>query len=337
MAKKKKKKKSTGARKSSYAMGKRVESELENDSSVTRRGKDVAVEPASAQWNIVRRGTLEMKVFLALIAVLTVAALFQYPLAIQDATTYYNKLKKEYPAALEKFKEKYETPAEQKKHSREKPIQPRKPVFADFLVYQALFLVIQGALFAFVGLNVQRRTDLKTPLLDKVGVNEAGASDLRDLLSWSVPFGIAALVPPLISTFIGKSLGFIQGVEFRKMPAWKFSLSYINIAISNEILFTFLVFSAFVYFFSIYRERLKVGSHMAAIAAASALCCGYIYWISVAAGEKPATAAMSAVFLALSLVTVLGYLYWRKGLEYSLLAGAIGFGLYPFLARVIVR
>lgn len=353
--KKKKKKVSSGAQRSSYAKGKPVEPET------TAKGGKAAAKPGvkaaptgkaektkaaardeaeaqmPGQWNVVRRGSLEMMVFLMLLAVIAVGALLQYPLAIQDATTSYNKLKKEYPAALKKWQEKYKTPAEQKKHEKDKPLEPKKPTFGDFLLYQALFIVLQGALFAFIGLNVQRRTDLQTPVMDKAAEGTATLADLRDLVTWSIPFALIALVPPVVSTVIGKSLGFIKASDFKKTPAWKYSLSYINIAISNEILFTFLVLSALVYFFLKYHERLHVEPHWAAISAATVLHFGYIYWISSAAGEKPATALIGAAFLALSLVTVLGYLYWRKGLEYSLLAGVIGFGLYPFIARLIIR
>jgi hypothetical protein len=369
MAKKKKKKKPVGAQKSTYAKGKKVESQpaqplkrpasgaggkepqkAEKGAQAARtapaktgkgaapaKGSKAEPAPQAAQWNVVKRGSLEMKVFTALLAIIGIAVLFQYPLAIQDANKTYVQLKKQYPAELKKFQDKYKTAADQKAHAKEKPVQPKKPTFGDFLLYQALFLFIQGGLFAFIGLNVQRRTDLKTPLFDKAFSGEATGSDAADLLKWSIPFGVAALIPPVISTVIGKSLGFVKGSEFKKTPAWKYSLSYINIAINNEILFTFLVISALVYIFVKYNERVHLESHWTAIVIATLLHFGYIYWISSSAGEKAATSAIGAAALALSLVTILGYLYWRKGLEYSLLAGVIGFGLYPFVARLIIK
>jgi len=364
MAKKKKKKKPGGARKSTYAKGKRVEeeeakplkrpasgagvktpektaggAEPSKGSKAAASGKGSKAEPApqAVQWNVVRRGTLEMKVFTALLVIIGVAVLFTYPLAIQDANTTYNQLKKSYPTDLKKFQEKYKTPAEQKAHASAKPVAPKKPTFGDFLLYQALFLFIQGALFAFIGLNVQRRTDLQTPLFDKAFTGGATSRDYADLFKWSVPFGLAVLAPAVASTLIGKSLGFVKGSEFKKTPAWKFSLSYVNIAINNEILFTFLIVSALVYVFVKYNDRVHLEPHWTAIVIASLLHFGYIYWISKSAGETAATSVVGAAFLALSLVTVLGYLYWRKGLEYSLLAGVIGFGLYPFVARLIIK
>jgi len=303
----------------------------------TKPGTKAKAEPQQPQFNLIKKGSLEMKVYLVLLVVIAVATLLQYPLAIQDANTAYAKLKKQYPVELKKFQEKYKTPAEQKKHASEKPAVPKKPTFADFLLYQALFLFIQGALFAFLALNVQRRTDLGTPFLDKAAVGQAKGSDWKDLFAWSVPFGVAALIPPLLSTFIGKSLGFIKGSEFKKTPAWKYALSYINIAISNQILFTFLVVTVLVWVFAKYHERVRLETHWAAIIGATIIQFGYIYWVSNAAGESPGTSAIGAGFLAISLVAILGYLYWRKGLEYSLLAGVIGFGLYPFLARLIIK
>ena len=360
MAKKKKKKGPSGARKPTYAKGKKVEPEAPKSKKRTsgaaavaqqqegakagikpaptgKSGGKAAAEPQPAQFNLIKRGSVEMTVFLCIIVIVAIAALLQYPLAIQDATTSYYKLKKEYPSALKKFEEKYKTPAEQKKNEKEKPVKPKKPTFGDFLLYQALFLIAQGAIFTFLALNVQRRTDLKTPIFDKIGLKETSMGDLRDLILWGIPFGIIVLVPPLISSLIGKSLGFIKASDFKKTPAWKLSLSYINIVINNEILFTFLVFTAMVWIFTRYREKVKVEPHWLGLAVATVLQFGYIYWISHSAGEKPVTALIGAVFLAITISAILGYLYWRKGLEYSLLAGVIGFGLYPFIARLIIK
>ncbi|HEY5493518.1 MAG TPA: hypothetical protein VIK15_02905 [Candidatus Anoxymicrobiaceae bacterium] len=357
MANKKKKKQAAKARKPSYATGKAPGEKPAKKGPVravpatagkgatgasqkpgtTKPGTKAKAAPQQPQFNLIKKGSLEMKVYLVLLAVIAVATLLQYPLAIQDANNAYAKLKKQYPVELKKFQEKYKTPAEQKTHASEKPAPPRKPTFSDFLLYQALFLFIQGALFAFLALNVQRRTDLGTPFLDKAVVREAKGTDVRDLFAWSIPFGLAALVPPLLSTWIGKSLGFIKGSEFKKTPAWKYALSYVNIAISNQILFTFLVVTVLVYVFAKYHEKVRLEPHWAAIIGATIIQFGYIYWVSNAAGESPGTSAIGAGFLALSLVALLGYLYWRKGLEYSLLAGVIGFGLYPFLARLIIK
>jgi hypothetical protein len=362
VAKKKKKKPPSGATRPTYAKGKPVESAAskptrrpaaEQASKQAAKGTEKAgvakggasksaanaapEQPQAAQFNLIKRDTLELKVFLMLMAIIVVAALFQYPLAIQDANKSYNQLKKDYPAALKKFQEKYPTAAEQKKHASEKPAQPKKPTFADFLLYQALFLIVQGAIFTFLALNIQRRTDLTTPLFDKIGMKEAKASDFKDLLAWSVPFGAAVLVLPLISSLIGKSLGFIKPSDFKRTPTWKLSLAYINIVINNEILFTFMVFTFLVWLFVRYHEKVKLEPHWLALAVATLLQFGYIYWISKSAGEKPVTALIGAVFLALTISALLGYLYWRKGLEYSLLAGVIGFGLYPFLAGFIIK
>lgn len=355
MAKKKKKKPTSSARKPSYAKGKAPEEKTAKKAPVragaatggkgagakaatTKPGTKAKAEPQQQpNFNLVRKGTLEMKVYLVLLVLIAVAALLQYPLAIQDANTAYAKFKKQYPVELKKFQDKNKTAAEQKTHASEKPVPPRKPTFSDFLLYQALFLFIQSALFAFLALNVQRRTDLGTPFLDKAVVSEASGSDAQDLLVWSIPFALAAMALPLIATWITKSLGFIKGGDFKKVAAWKYALSYINIAVGNEILFTFLVVSVLVWVFAKYHEKLHLEPHWAAIIGATIICFGYIYWISTAGGISPRLSVIGAGFLALSLVTLLGYLYWRKGLEYALLAGVIGFGLYPFLARLIIK
>jgi len=364
MAKKKKKKPQPGARKPSYAKGKPPEEKPAKKGPVRAApatsgkgapGKAAAGKPTAKaagdkpgakakaepqpqpNFNLVRKGTLEMKVYLILLVVVAISALVQYPLAIQDANTSYAAAKKSYPTDVQKFQQKYKTAAEQKTHASDKPVAPKKPTFSDFLLYQALFLFIQSALFAFLALNVQRRTDLGTPFLDKAAMSEATSSDFGDLFAWSIPFGLAAVALPLIATWITKSLGFIKGADFKKIAAWKYALSYINIAVGNEILFTFLVVSVLVWVFAKYHEKLRLEPHWAAIIGATVICFGYIYWISTAGGISPRLSAIGAGFLAISLVTLLGYLYWRKGLEYALLAGVIGFGLYPFLARLIIK
>jgi hypothetical protein len=368
MATKKKKKKSAQrARRPSYATGKKVETPEPAPARTTAAAK--AAKPAAAgqkgtkpaptgqkgtkpgtaskgkaaqqqeavSFNIIRRGSLEMKVYLSLLAVVAVGVLLQAPLALQDANTTYNQLKKQYPVELKKFEEKYKTPAEQKKHPGEKPLMPKKPTFSDFLLYQAAILFLQGALFSALALNVQRRTDLKTTLLDKVGERTATLEDAKDLVVWAVPFAAAVLVLPVIATLARNSVGFIKAADFLKTPAWKFSLAYINIAISNEILFTFMLVTALVWVFTRFHEKLRLEPHWAAIVLATVFSFGYIYLISTAAREARVTSLVMAGAITISLVGVLGYLYWRKGIEYSLLAGVIGFGLYPFIARLIIK
>jgi hypothetical protein len=51
---------------------------------------------------------------------------------------------------------------------------------------------------------------------------------------------------------------------------------------------------------------------------------------------KTDLAIISSASAAIASITVLGYLFWRKGLEYSLLAGVVAFGLYPFIAGLII-
>lgn len=349
--KKKKKKPQTASRRPTYAKGKRVEpgerGPSGGPSGAARKKTGARAEPgekkaageqAAPQFNLIRRNTIEMKVFIYLLVLIGAAAMLQYPLAIQDATTQYNELRKQYPQELKEFEEKYKTADERKEHEDERPVRPVRPTFQDFLLYQWLFLLLQSAMFAFLGINVQRRTDLRTPVFDKAAQSKLEASDVKDLMVWSLPFAAAALVPPVIATWVGNTVGFIKASDFARTDTWKYSLSYINIAVSNIMLFTFLLVSVLVWVFARYRDRLaNVEPHWAALGAATALHFGYIFWISRAAGEKAATAATGAAFLALSLVAVLGYLYWKKGLEYSLLAGAIGFAAYPFLAKLIIR
>ncbi|MFH1151094.1 MAG: hypothetical protein V1748_11535 [Actinomycetota bacterium] len=396
MAKKKKKKKPAGAKKSTYAKGKKVEPQKAGPSARgaerqagtaqgkgpqaaagTARGKGgegAAARkgaagkegaPAGGSWNVVKRGTREMKVFQVLLGILIIGALLQYPLWIdvankqyktqvkeyeKDQKTYeedlkkYNEDPKKYDKQLEEFQQKYTTPEQQKEHAAEKPpvkpakpVKPIKPSFSVFLLYQALILVIQGGFFAFLGINVGARTDMGTPVLDRLVEREASWSDATDMLMWSVPFGLLSLAPLIVSTIIARSFGLAKVTGGTGEALWKNSLNYINIALFNEMMFVFLLFGALVWILTRYREAVKLEPHWAALAAASLLAFGYFYLGTRQAGETLALSLSSAAFLAVSLVTVLGYLYWKKGFEYSLLAGVISLGVYPFLASIFIK
>ncbi|MBU4489532.1 MAG: hypothetical protein KKE79_02750 [Actinobacteria bacterium] len=341
--KKKKKKLAAGGQRATYATGKKVEPpDAEKTGGKAPAGKKAPGAGArdrpeggrGEQWNIVRRGTLEMKVFLAIMALLALGALLQYPLWTDVANEQYQELGEEYPAQLKEWENKYKTKEERKEHEKEKPQEPKKPVFGDFLLYQALILVLQGAIFTFLAINVSRRTDMGTPVLDRALSGEGRLSDAWDMLINAVPWGIATLVVLLLSTITGEALGLAGETRIQEYPAWKSSLNFINLAINNQVLFVFLAVSALVWMFT-RSGRLKVEPHWAGIVAATLLAFGYFYMISSSSGDKVVIALAGSFFFALSLVGMLGYLYWKKGLEYSLLAGIVALGLYPFLAVLI--
>ena len=288
-----------------------------------------------AQWNVVRKGTLEMKVFQAMLILLAVGALLQYPLWIDVANGQYEELKKEYPVALNVWADEYRTAEDPGEYGKEKPQEPTKPKFSDFLLYQALMLVLQGAIFTFLGINVSRRTDMGTPLLDRTLSGEGRLSDAWDLLKGAVPWGAATLAVLLLSTITGEALGLSGKTRIQEYPAWKSSLNFINLAVNNQVLFVFLMISAFVWLFTTYQERLKAEPHWAGVIAGTLLAFGYFYMISSSSGDSMTIALAGSFFFALSLVGILGYLYWKKGLEYSLLAGIMALGIYPFLALLI--
>lgn len=344
---KKKKKKVTGASRSTYAKGKK----LETSATGKPEGKARAAKPDSGkparereesadrpgQWNVVRRGTLEMKVFQVLLAILALGALLQYPLWTDVANEQYQELKRQYPAVLKEWAEEYRTDEKPEGYSKEKPLEPKKPAFGDFLLYQALILILQGALFVFLGINISRRTELGTPILDRALSGEGRLSDAWDLLKNAVPWGMAALAVLLLSAFTGEALGFSGKAQIQESAAWKNSLYFINLAINNQMLFVFLLVSIFVWLFTRYAGRLKVEPHWAGIVTASLLSFGYFYMILGSAGEKVLVSLVGSFFFALSLVGMMGYLYWKKGIEYSLLAGMITLGLYPLVASLIIK
>jgi len=298
--------------------------------------KQVARNRRGEQWNIIRKGTLEMKVFQVMLVVLALGAILQYPLWADITKGQYLELKEEYPAKLSEWEEKYDTEEEREEHAGEKPQEPRNLKFGEFLLYQALILVLQGAIFMFLAINVSRRTDLAgTPVLDRALTGKGSMADVRDLLKNGLPWGAAALAVLLLSTVTGEALGLSGETQIKEYPAWKSSLNFVNLAVNNQVLFVFLVISALVWLFARYRGRLKLEPHWAGIIAGTILAFGYFFMISSSSGDKVLVAMAGSSLFALSLVGMLGYLYWKKGLEYSLLAGVVALGTYPFLAALV--
>jgi len=353
MAKKKKKKQQRGARRPTYAKGKPVESSGKKTATATPAKKAAAAPaakpstkgaggrttPERIQWNLIRKGTLEQKVFMTLLYIIIVATLLSYPLRLAEAQRNYDEAKKD----LKKWEQKYPTKAEQKKQEKEKPVLPPKPTFGIMLL--ELFMgAVQGVLFAFLGLNISRRTDLETPLLDGLHSGGGGADpgEIRDLLAYAVPTAVILLIPLVgKDVIVDRFFPAPKGGRI-KYSAWKYSLSSMNDSVQFQMLFVLLVFSAFVWLFFRYREQVKFEPHCAGMAASFLFAMGFIYLNMFGgagvAGEHVSGAEMLAFASVFSLpVLILGYLYWKKGLEYSLLAGVIGFGIYPFLATLIIK
>ena len=353
MAKKKKKKKRRGGQRPTYAKGKPVESSGKKTATATP-AKKAAPAPAAKpstkgagaggkaaprreQWNLIRGDRLERKVFMTLLYIIVVVTLLSYPLRLAQAQHSYSEAKKD----LKKWEQNYPTKAEQKKHEKEKPVLPPKPTFGIMLL--ELFMgAVQGVLFAFLGLNISRRTDLQTPLLDKLHTEGFDPGDLKGLLAHAVPAAVILLIPLVgKDVFADRFFAAPKGGRIR-YPAWKYSLSGINDGVQYQMLFVFLVFSALAWLFFRYRGQVRVDPHLPAMAAAFAVSVGFVclnmFGGVRASGENVSGSLMLAFASIYSLpVLILGYLYWKKGLEYSLLAGVIGFGLYPFLAMLIIK
>lgn len=351
MARKKNKKKQRGARRPTYAKGKKVEpserkpakaspakrATAASTSKPAAKGAGGRTTPERVQWNLIRKGTLEQKVFMTLLYIIIVATLLSYPLRLAEAQRNYDEAKKD----LKKWEQKYPTREEGKKHEKEKPVLPPKPTFGIMLL--ELFMgAVQGVLFAFLGLNISRRTDLETPLLDRLHSGGADPGEIRDLLAYAVPTAVILLIPLVgKDVIVDRFFPAPKGGRV-KYPAWKYSLSSMNDSVQFQMLFVLLVFSAFVWLFFRYREQVKFEPHCAGMAASFLFAMGFIYLNmfggSGVAGEHVSGAEMLAFASVFSLpVLILAYLYWKKGLEYSLLAGVIGFGIYPFLATLIIK
>lgn len=348
MAKKKKKKKrSPGAKRPTYAKGKPVEPETKKKTpgrpsvkaGPTAGKADEKAGGAQQSWNLIRGGSLEMKVFQALVVVIAAAALLQYPLFSSASTKEYKKLQVKYEQNLKKWQDKYKTKDEQKKHEKEKPAKPVKPS-AGALLLQILVGMIWTGLMSFLALNISRRTDLGTPLLDKFFLSELKSKDIRDLVVISVPVGVVLVAPLLAGAAIAHKYAGTGQWGWKDYSIWKYTLFFINTGIQNVMLFVFMAVAVFTWLFMRYRTRIKLEPHWTAVTCAM-LFALIVNLIPAIRGGGSSTNGNLGAFALSPIVAVwvfgMGYLYWKKGLEYSLLAGMIGFGIYPVLASIIFK
>ena len=343
MAKKKKKQqKRKGGARPTYAKGKKVEEKSQKTAlarpAASKGGSKQAAPARGAQWNIIKSGTTELKIFEVLMVLIILAALVQYPLWLVQADNNFKEFSKQYPGALKKWEQTYKTPAQQKAHEKEKPQKPKKMSFKDFLFYQALYSVLTAGIFGFLGINVIRRTDLKIDLLD-VAVSGRGWTDrLGDLGRWTVIGAVAALVPLVAGITLDKALHLskdIKVIKYAGYAQWKEALYNAgNYGILQQMILLVLIFSALVWIFTRYRKEVKLEPHWAALIAGTILTFGYLMLLNK--GVKTDLAIVSSASAALASISVVGYVFWRKGLEYSLLAGVVAFGLYPFIAGLII-
>ncbi|MBN1289815.1 MAG: hypothetical protein JXA49_09295 [Actinobacteria bacterium] len=346
MAKSKKKKKPAGAKKPAYAKGKppgqKSKSTAAKSSGSTGGGskggskKSGAAEERPQQWNIIRQGSPEMKAFLFLLILVAAVSFLQYPYIQEQWQETYKVDKKDYPQKLKEFEKKYPTEKEQKENDKEKPVEPIKPTFQIFILNIGLTSILMMAMVIFLGINVQRRTDLKTPLIDDAIEGKFEASKLGDLAVSSAIWSVVALVPLTAGLLVTKLAGVPDEAALVTIPFWKQCLNHIYVAMNLQLMLVFLLVSSLVWLFSKYRSKLKLEPHWAAIATATLISLLYATMISIVPGEKIIFPVITGVAVSVSLVGILGYLYWKKGLEYSLLAGIISFGVTPLLASVII-
>ncbi len=347
----KKKKKPAGARKSTYAKGKKVEPPKKTGPAKSSTGTARPVQGVAKQtskgdqkqvesWNLVRKGTLEAKVMWALLAIIAVVALARYPLTQAEGNVQYKAQVVEYKKLLAAFEKKYPTAVEQKKHSKDKPVTPKAPT-TSVIVISVLFGAIQSAIFAFLGLNVLRRTDLRTPVLDKSLSGEGiRGPDLLPFATWSIPAGVLIIAPLYLNARISSTLinnvVKASGAINTKYPLYKEILGSFNDGMFFFVLFVLVAVPALIWVFTRYHDRTHVEPHWGGILGAALLALGFI-WLNVGNSVHSAT-QHAAYSLGLALpVVIMGYVFWKKGLEYSMLAALIGFGFYPLIASFVVK
>lgn len=337
--KKKAKRKSSYAKPASKAPIEREGARAEK----ANAGKDEEKAEEKKQWNLIRSGAPELRMFLVLLVFLVVGVLMQYALAadshvLEYQRETYKKELKRYEKELKAWEQKYESKEARKEHEREKPLkplEPKKPTLGEFILASGIVFILQGMLLLFLGINIMRRTDLSAPILEEVSSEGADAHAAARKLVGAVPWAIAALVPLLLSVVAVRGFGVKQPEVLKKIPAWKNCLSTAGITIGNHYLVVLVVLSAAVWVFARYKERLKLEPHWAGICATVILAAGYFYLASYQVSGEFLPSLCEALGISLSLAGVCGWLYWKRGLEYSLIAAFVSFGVYPFLATII--
>ncbi|MDD5748143.1 MAG: hypothetical protein PHP64_03695 [Actinomycetota bacterium] len=337
MAKKKRKKSTT---RPGYAKGKKPEekpkAQAKGVQPVEKVGGEKGKREVKGGWNLIRSGTLEMKVFQGILAILIFSTLLQYPLLGAATEKEYKKAKSDYRNELEEWKEKYKTSTEQKKHKSSKPKEPVKPT-GGIIIFELAIGVLWVLLISFLALNISRRTDLRTPILDRASSGEKPVG-VGELLTYSIPLGLISSIPLVAGSYISAHLADVKHV-FADYPLWSYSLYFINTGVIYSILFVFLGVSCFTWLASRFVEKIKLDPHHTGIAGASVFALLVnIPGMLKGAGTNSSTGETIALSpLVMVWVALLGYIYWKKGLEYSILAGAIGFALYPFFTGLLLK
>ncbi|MBN2168551.1 MAG: hypothetical protein JW738_04850 [Actinobacteria bacterium] len=276
-----------------------------------------------------------MKLFLLLMAVIAVMTILQFP-AWQDVSNEkYEIDKKEYPKLVEKWEKQYPEEKEQEENKNSKPVKPTEPNIQVFLI-QSLNGILMLAMVSFLGINIQRRTDLNVPILDGVIEGNFDMSRLGDLGLNSLIYSIASIVPMIVMILITRAVVVPGEFSTAAIASWKLCLLMIYTAFNLQLTLLFLLMSTMVWLFHKYRNKLKLEPHWAAIVVTVVLSGFYVLPFNIAPGVKLIYSIASSLLISFSLVGILGYLYWKKGLEYSLVAGIISYGVMPLLASVII-
>jgi len=291
-----------------------------------------------SRFNLIQSGTLEMRVFQVLLVFVIISILVQYPLWKDVLGKEYQNNVKQYRLELEKWEKEHESIKNEKKkeeHEKEKPIKPVKPTFSVFIFYYLLMSLIQGALFLFIGLNIARRTDLKTPVLDGLFSGERESQKIPRLLMDSLLWGLVIFMPLGAVSLLGKFAGITRSTEMEH-AFWKYSLHYAGFAAQNQFLFLILIFSGLVWVFTRYKEKVKFEPHIAGVTLTAIIAFLYFFQVSRGGEEKITSVLLVSFFFVVSLVVIAGLLYWKKGLELSLISSFVGFALYPIFYSVIM-
>ncbi len=344
-------------RRPTYAKGKKASGTSKKKKSVAPAKKPAAKErtreaaagkegkaPLLGSFNLIRKGTLEMKVFLALmvLVVLGTAAIFPSLLESIDyerkedektSQTYVHAKEIETSRALRSAPQDpgtapEEVPAEDKteekdKNDKEKKKEPSS--FTMFLIFMFQYLFF-WTILTFLGLNISRKAGLSTPILDRWARGEPFFAQVVDALKVVLPIAVVTAGVVFGSHTLFNSLGHITETGFKPSFGAQI-LSAFASGTLYEILPRLFIMSALVWMLSRWNKK---GIWIAIVAASFIMAAPNFFSNDI----QKILAVRELVSISI-LGLVSGYLYYKRGFEHSMILSTAAAMVFSVLSLFI--
>lgn len=289
------------------------------------------------QSNVIKRGSVEMKILLFLVILAAIGGAMSYPKISSSFDVVYREYQLEYEEDLAGFRDKYQAPEAQEEHMAEAPVPPFRPTTGYKWITILIYYILQPTMYFILGINLVRRTDLLSPIFDDAFGGEPLSDGLfRPLVTWSIPAGLLMALPLYLSARVYSTMvnGIIASDRLYevKFPFYKELLGSLGQAVLFFSFFIMLGFPILLWLANRFMKKAYVDPHWVAIAAIVVLSFLY-FWVGSPAGATTWQAVTAAVGLAAPMF-IMGYVFWRKGLEYSLLVAIVGYCTYSVLTRL---